>query len=190
MWAKRSRLTSQWTPAGFCKEKIFRLYTQGKERMNKLLDYRKNARTSPMHYIILALGLVFVFAAWTINPATDCVEYACPLWLRGLGGGLGALFGLGALGAIWKGFEYGSRVDVSRRALIWWEGYPPVEEHAISIDEIATIQLDQFSDNRKLNLLDPQGKRIHLSDECIPSQYEEWARLVSETFPHIVVKEK
>jgi len=158
--------------------------------MNKLFDYRRNARTSPMYYFTLALGLVFAFAAFTIDPATNCVEYPCPLWLRGLGGGLGALFALGALGALLKGFEYGSRVDVSRRALIWWEGYPPVEEHAISMDEIAAIQLDWFSDNRKLNLLDSQGKRIHLPDQCIPSQYEEWARLVSQTFPHIVVKEK
>lgn len=142
-----------------------------------------------MSYIILAMGLVFVFTAWTINPATDCVEYSCPLWLRGLGGGLGALFALGAASALWKGFEYGSRVDVTRRALIWREGYPPAEEHVISMDEVSVIEIDSFSDNTKLRLLDPQGKRIHLPDQCLPSQYEEWARLVSQTFPHIVVKE-
>jgi hypothetical protein len=143
-----------------------------------------------MYYVILAMGLVFVLTALTIDPAKNCVEYPCPLWLRGLGGGLGALFALGALGAIWKGFKYGSRVDVARHALIWWEGYPPVEENTISIDEISVIEIDSFSDNTKLRLFDSQGKRIYLPDQCIPSQYEEWARLVSQTFLHIKVTEK
>ena len=158
--------------------------------MNSLLDFRKNARTSPLHYVILTMGLLFVFGAIAIDPAKHCVEYPCPLWLRGVGGGIGALFAIGAFNALWKGFEWGSRVDVSRRALIWWEGVPPAQEHVIPADEISAIEIDLASDNTKIMLLGLRGERIHLSDQCIPSRYNEWARQVSQTFPHIKVNEK
>jgi hypothetical protein len=157
--------------------------------MNNLLDFRKNARTSPLHYLILAMGLIFVFGAFSIDPAKHCVEYSCPIWLRGLGGGIGGLFALGSFNALWRGFEWGSRVDISRRALIWWEGVPPVEERVIPADEISVIQIDSSSDNTKIMLLDPHGNRVHLPEQCIPFRYNEWARQVSQTFPHITVKE-
>lgn len=83
----------------------------------------------------------------------------------------------------------GSRVDISRRALIWWEGIPPVEERVIPADEISVIQIDLSSDNTKIMLLDPHGNRVRLPEQCIPFRYNEWARQVSQTFPHITVKE-
>ncbi len=158
--------------------------------MKSLLEYHQNARTSPLHYIILAMGLIFVFSAISIDPAKHCVEYPCPLWLRGLGGGIGALFALGAFNALLRGFEWGSRVDISRRELIWWEGVLPVQERVIPVDEINVIEIDSSFDDTKLSLFDSQGKRIHLSKQCIPSRYNEWAHQVSQMFPHITVKEK
>lgn len=158
--------------------------------MNNLLDFRKNARTSPLHYLILAMGLIFVFGTFSIDPAKHCVEYSCPIWLRGLGGGIGGLFALGSFNALWRGFEWGSRVDISRRALIWWEGVPPTQEHIIPVDEIDVIEIDSSFDDTKLMLFDRHGKRILLSEQCVPSRYDEWANQIHQKFPHIKVNKK
>ncbi len=157
---------------------------------NLNMEYHKTARTSPLFYILVVMGSIFVIGGVTLDPVKSCVEYACPLWLRGLAVGLGLLFGLGGLNAIIRNFQYGSRLDLERRALVWWEGVPPITENAILMDSVKAIVIDSSLDNNKVFLLDANEKHIPFSDQCIPHPYEKWADRVKQAFPHVTVREK
>lgn len=154
------------------------------------LNYRRSARTSPTFYVILSLGLIFALGTLAIDPAKHCVEYACPLWLRALGVGLGLLFSVGALNALLKDFQFGSRLDVEKRALVWWEGIPPIQEQAILMDRVKAVVIDSFSDNHRLYFLDVHGESIRISNQCIPTPYDQWAAEVKRLFPHVEIQEK
>ncbi|MFZ5821254.1 MAG: hypothetical protein ACOYYJ_15265 [Chloroflexota bacterium] len=158
--------------------------------MSVHLNYHRSARTSPTFYVILALGLIFALGTLALDPAKHCVEYACPLWLRALGVGLGLLFSVGALNAIMKDFQFGSRLDVEKRALVWWEGIPPVQEQAILMDRVKAVVIDSFSDNHRLYFLDVHGESIRISNQCIPTPYDQWAAEVKRLFPHVEIQEK
>jgi hypothetical protein len=151
------------------------------------MEYRKRARTSPVFYLILAMGAIFAASGLLIDPAKHCLEYSCPAWLRLLGSGIGALFAVGAFFAIVRDFRFGSRIERERGLLVWWEGYPPVEEKVIPASAIKTIVIKSDSDNRSVVILDSQGERIHLSDQCVPTPYHEWACTMKDAFPHIEV---
>lgn len=157
--------------------------------MSFLSEYKKSARSSLLFYTIFGMGILFVFSSVVVDPEQNCVEYPCPVWLRALIGGLGILFASGALIAIWRGFEYGSRIDTTRRVLVWWEGIPPVQEHIILADEIKIIQIDLSADD-SLELLDGKGQRILLSNSCIPFPHDKWVQSFQQAFPHIKVIEK
>jgi len=154
------------------------------------LNYHRSARNSPTFHIIMILGLIFTLGSLAIDPATHCVEYACPLWLRALGGGLGLLFFTGAAHAVVRNFQFGSRLDVEKRALVWWEGIPPVQEQALPMDQVKAVVIDSFSDNHRLYFLDVHGESIRISNQCIPTPYEQWAAEVRRLFPHVEIQEK
>lgn len=157
---------------------------------NSSMEYLKTARTSPLFYILIVMGSIFIIGGITLDPVKSCVEYACPLWLRGLVVGLGLLFGVGGLSAILRNFQYGSRLDMEKRTLTWWEGVPPIKENIILLDSVSAILVDSDSDSTTIHLLDSQGRHIHISNQCIPHPYETWAARVRELFPHITMRGK
>ncbi len=157
---------------------------------NSSMEYRKTARTSPLFYILIVMGSIFVIGGITLDPVKSCMEYPCPLWLRGLAIGLGLLFAVGGLSAVIRDFQYGSRLDVKKRALTWWEGVPPIKENIILMDSVSTILVDSDSDSATIHLLDSQGRHIHISNQCIPYPYATWASHIRELFPHITMQEK
>jgi hypothetical protein len=154
------------------------------------LAFEKRARTSPFFYLLLSMGLLFAVGSLLVDPVKHCVEYPCPIWLRSLIGGIGALFAVGAFSAIIRDFRFGSRLVPERSLLVWWEGYPPIKENTIAISVIKTIVLDSGSDNNPIILFDSQGKRIGISSQCIPTPYQEWAYKMKSVFPHIEVQDK
>lgn len=152
-------------------------------------EYRQQARTSPLFYLILVVGVIFTASGVAIDPSQSCVEYPCPFWLRALVTLIGILFATGAIFAIVRGFQYGSRVDVARGALVWWEGVPPIREHLIPLDKIARIEIDNDAED-SLGLFDAQGRRLKLSARCVPYPHGPWARRLVDAFPHIDVVEE
>lgn len=155
------------------------------------LEYQKRARTSTLFYLILTMGVIFAVGGFLIDPATNCVEYSCPAWLRLLASGVGVLFVVGALSSNVRDFRFGSRIMQERGLLIWWEGYPPVEEKVIPASDIKTIIVKSDSDSHHaIVLLDSRGERIHLSDRCIPSSYLEWTYKMKNVFPHIELRDE
>ena len=149
------------------------------------LSFNKPARRSPVVYLVLAVGLFFVFTVFSIKPGVHCVEYDCPRWLRGIALGLGSLFALGALAALVRNSEWGSRVDREARQLLWWVGVPPRKEHSFAIDRIAVVRVQTSGDSDSLLLRDDMGKRIGMPDSCVPAPFLEWAKAFTREFPHV-----
>jgi hypothetical protein len=152
---------------------------------NDILSFNRPARRSTMIYLVLAVGAIFAFTALSIDPKVHCVEYGCPGWLRGIAGSLGTLLALGALTALMKNSEWGSRVDRDARRLIWWVGPPPRKEHSVAIDEIAVVRVETKWDSDKIFIRDGAGKRIGIPEECVPAPFMLWAEVFMREFPHV-----
>jgi len=149
------------------------------------LSVRKTGRTSLMFYALAGVGTIFVIAAISLDPAQSCTEYPCPLWLRSVAGGLGALFGFGGLAAIVKNYQFGSRVDLDTGTLYWWECYPPIVERPIDLARIARIEIEPGSDQVPVRLFDQTGNRVPISAQCLPWPYHRWAERLKQRFPHL-----
>ncbi len=154
------------------------------------MAYRKSARNHYLHYLLMACGAVFAVLILLIEPSKHCIEYACPLWLRSLGIGLGALFALGAAYAIARDWQWGSRIDFEKKELIWWEGYAPVNERRIPVETIASIRIEDSTGDSVLSLRDANGARIPFPGECAPWPWLDWAKEVAAAFPHIKIEDK
>jgi hypothetical protein len=151
-------------------------------------DYRRSARTNALHYLILAMGIVFASMIVVIDPARHCGEASCPLSLRVLGSALGGLFALGAASALWRNFEWGSRIEDS--SLVWWIGPHPAAERSVAISEIAAVVVETWSDSEQLRLLDRNGQKIEIPDECLGPSLGDWADALARRFPHIAVERR
>lgn len=150
------------------------------------LEHRHSARGSPLHYLLVAMGALFVFAPLAITPATHCVEYPCPLWLRGFIFLLGAVFGGGALVAILRRIEWGSYVDQETGEIVWWHGRPGCMRMRIPIDRIGRIVVEG-GDSVSLRLTDIDGRRILLPSECVRPPIADWAAEIGRRYPAIEV---
>jgi hypothetical protein len=152
---------------------------------NDILSFNRPARRSTMIYLVLAVGTIFAFTALSIDPKVHCAEYGCPGWLRGIAGSLGTLLALGALAAVMKNSEWGSRVDRDARRLIWWVGAPPRKEHSVAIDEIAVVRVETKWDSDKIFIRDRAGKRIGMPEVCVPAPFMLWAEVFTREFPRV-----
>ena len=149
------------------------------------LAYAQTAHRSPIVYLMLASGLTFVVLGFSIDPVHQCADQKCPDWLRHSAVALGALFVLGAAVALAFRSRWGSRVDIRRRAIIWWNGTPSSREMVISVDDIAVVRVETKWDSDRLILRGRNGKRIMLPDICVPHPQVNWARKLTTLFPHI-----
>lgn len=143
------------------------------------------ARRSFTLFAVLAAGLVFVFTAFTIDPARDCVDYACPGWLRWLAFATGGVFAGSAALAMWRKCEWGSFIDPEARQIVWWHGTPPRREKSIPIDLIGVIRVETKWDSDRLILIDSSGRRMAMPAECAPHPLAEWGGSLARQFPHI-----
>jgi hypothetical protein len=142
------------------------------------LEYRRTARRHWMFYAATNAGLVLAIAAFRIDLA----------WVRATAITVGLILFFGGLLSIIRNWQVGSRVDFETHQLIWWEGYPPSDEHHISLERIRSIRLDDESGQRHLKLLDIDDQPIPFSSRCVPLQKETWARSLIANFPHITLR--
>ena len=141
-----------------------------------------------MLYAVMAAGLVLVFAAVAIDPARDCVDYDCPGWLRWPALGVGAVFAGGAALAMAQKAEWGSRIDIGARQLIWWNGAPPCRVRIVDLTRLAVVRVETRWDSDRLILKDVNGKTLHMPVECAPHPLATWAQTLVALFPHIRVE--
>lgn len=144
--------------------------------------YRQRARTTPLYYVLVAVGLLLMFTAFMGQSSQDSP------WIGRVVGGLGALFGLGALYALLRDWQVGSFVDPLRKTLQWWASYPPVQVQVIPLAELGRIRLSESSDGSTLTLFDRKGRRVSFPAECAPRPWVAWAAALQELDPAIDVQ--
>jgi len=145
------------------------------------------ARRSARFYLLIAAGALFLWAPLAVSPEVHCVEYPCPVWLRAVIFGLGALFGGGALLAVIRGIEWGSRLDESTGEIVWFHGPPGVAEHRIAVARIGRIEV-LGGDSVRLILHDAEGRPIPMPTECARPPTAEWAAEIGRRYPHIRIE--
>lgn len=151
----------------------------------ELREFQGNARRTWYFYPVLAIGALFLVAPLLIDPARDCTEYGCPMWLRGSMFVLGGLFFSGALYALIRNVEWGSQIDTANPAVIWWHGPAPANRHRIAIERVSVVRIESSSDADRLVLLDRDGNMIYFPTECVRPPPHLWASALARHFTHI-----
>lgn len=141
-------------------------------------------------YAVLAVGLVFVFAGATIEPARNCSEDGeCAPWLVPLAFWLGALASLlGAMGLI-RNPRRGSRINARTGELMWWNEVHASASGSLNLADVSIIRVDTSSDSASVQLLNGKGELMHFGGvDVVPWRLEAWARGVARLQPHIRVE--
>lgn len=141
-------------------------------------------------YAVLAVGLVFVFAGATIDPATNCDESGeCAPWLVPVAFWMGVIAALsGAIGLI-RNPRRGSRINARTGELMWWNEVHASASGSLNLADVSIIRVDNSSDSSTVNLLGGRGEILPFGGvEVVPWRLEEWARGVARLQPHIRVE--
>lgn len=156
---------------------------------NERLHYgNSRMRFNWVYYLILLVGIVFVYSFFAVDPAVHCVEYPCPAWLRAMILGLGLVFGLGVLIAMIRDHQSGSYLDPHAKEIVWWDSCPPLKYKKISIDDIKGIDVDTTGECDTVVLLLWGDREVSLPSHCIHTPYREWCRSVSSINSSIEVR--
>lgn len=147
------------------------------------LSYHRSARRRKRYYVLLVLGALLVALGSATGPSSGEAFGARLVPLV-----IGALMGVSALSALVFDWQVGSAVDLERRVLEWWVGYPPRRVRTIRLDDLARIHLDTGADSPRLTLFDVHGRRISFDSDCAPKPWENWAASLHQRFPHIHVE--
>lgn len=157
--------------------------------------YRRSARTDWRMWLLLAFGLVFLWAGSVIDPADNCSDDGreCAPWLVPLAQVFGALVALGAGLNMLANPNRGSFIDPATGELVWWQGRigrSGGDEGRIHPSQIAKVRIVRQEDSDgEVHLYDRAGARLFwLDQEVIPWPYERWAGRLKARWPHIVVE--
>jgi len=155
-----------------------------------VLIHQTSGRRDFKLYAVLAVGLVFVFAGATIEPARNCSEDGeCAPWLVPLAFWLGALASLlGAMGLI-RNPRRGSRINARTGELMWWNEVHASASGSLNLADVSVIRVDTSSDSASVQLLNGKGEVMHFGGvDVVPWRLEAWARGVAKLQPHILVE--
>ena len=103
---------------------------------------------------------------------------------------MGSVFMLGGFVAIIYNWQWGSKVDLEKGSLFWWESFPPIKEKEIPLQEISCIRVEQNLDSPRITLLDKNLLPLPFSSQCVPYPYAEWAEELKKIAPHIKIEIK
>lgn len=156
-----------------------------------MLEHAQTSRRDFRSYALLTLGLVFVWAAATVSPASNCDESGrgCAPWLVPLAGLLGLLACAGGVALLLRNHRWGSRVDQRTGQLQWWDTRQSSTSHHVALDDIVRIELRTNTDSSDaLFFYDAHGARLPIpKDDVFPHPSEPWARALVARCPHIVL---
>lgn len=141
-------------------------------------------------YAVLAVGLVFVYAGATIDPATNCDEGGeCAPWLVPVAFWMGVIASLSSLIGIIRDPRRGGRINARTGELEWWNEIHVSASGKLNLADVSVIRVDTSSDSSTVKLLDAQGRMLTFAGvEVLPGRLEEWARGVAKMQPHIRVE--
>lgn len=141
-------------------------------------------------YAILAIGLVFIFAGATIDPATNCDDSGeCAPWLVPVAFWMGVLASMAGLMGLIRNPRRGSRINARTGELMWWNEIHTSASGSLNLADVSVIRVDTSSDSSTVKLLGGQGELLPFGGvEVVPWRLEEWARGVARLQPHIRVE--
>lgn len=158
--------------------------------------YQRSARTTVTVWLMLAGGLLFLYAGLTIDPQSNCSESGeCAPWLVPVAAGIGILLTAAMLGQLWANPNRGSMIDPQTGDLIWWQNRTrlhPGDEGRIAPADISRLRIQRHSEGADdVHLYDREGARqFYFDGEVIPSPYEKWAEALIAQYPHIVFEDR
>ena len=157
-------------------------------------SYRRSARTDVRMWMLLVVGLVFLWTGMVVDPADNCSADGreCAPWLVPLAQGFGALIALGAGLNMLANPNRGSLIDPATGDLLWWKGRigsSGGDEGRIHPSQISRLRIVRQDDSDDaVHLYDQTGERLFWFDEeVIPWPYDRWADRLAAQWPHIVV---
>lgn len=141
-------------------------------------------------YAVLAVGLVFVFAGATVDPATNCDDSGeCAPWLVPVAFWMGVLASLSGMVGLIRDFGRGSRINARTGELMWWNEVHASASGSLNLADVSIIRVDTSSDSSTVKLLGQKGELLPFGGtEVVPWKLEEWARGVAKLQPHIRVE--
>lgn len=155
-------------------------------------SFERSARTDFRVWALLIVGLIFVYAGYSIDPRDNCDESGnCAPWLVPVAAIMGLAATAGGLGQLWANPRRGSRIDPQRGELIWWNGRTTRSEGdggQIAFDRIARIDLGQNREDGHVSLYDQDGERQpYFDQEVIPWPADKWVDHLRHCSPHLIV---
>lgn len=158
----------------------------------KKLEYNISARRDIRTWMILLVGLGFLAAGATVDPAANCDESGrqCAPWLIPVAFWMGVVGTSMGLGLLAFNRKRGSRLDFAQRRLFWWDSAVSGDTHSIALDDVARIRVQQVSESDdRIFFYGHDGELMRFPDErAIPYDMERWARDLAVHFPHISVE--
>jgi hypothetical protein len=153
------------------------------------LCYEVTARRDWLLWVLLLSALVFAYAGWTVDPASNCSEDGseCAPWLVYVAKFMGTLLSVRFVIALLRNPSRGSRIDPQTGELIWW--HASHIKGRIHPTAIGVIRVRRNSDGEVLSLYSLRGEQqFGFTDSVVPKPIERWARTMSERWPHIVIE--
>ena len=158
----------------------------------KKLQYSTSARRDIRTWMILLVGLGFLAAGATVDPATNCDASgrSCAPWLIPVAFWMGVVGTSMGLGLLAFNRRWGSRLDLAQRRLSWWDSAVSGDPHHISLDDVARIKVQKGGESSdRMFFYDRTNHLIRFPEERgVPYDAERWARDLAMLYPHIVVE--
>lgn len=160
------------------------------------MTYSRSARGDLRIWAMALIGLVFVYAGSTIDPASNCSSDGdCAPWLVPVAKWLGVAFALSGLCLLAANPRRGSMIDPDTGDLVWWQrrvGSASGDGARIHPSRISLIRIVRDSDSAdQVHLYDRDGVRQPFFDsEVVPWPQDRWVERLRSDWPHIRVEVK
>jgi len=159
-----------------------------------VVHFEVSARRDWRWWILLAFGIAFAFAGFTVDPLSNCSEDGeCAPILVPIAAGMGLLALIGALAKLKANPSRGSTLDLASGELAWWQGRTANftgDCGHINAAQISRIAIHRETDSAdSFHAYDMSKKRIaFLGEEVLPWPPEKWAAQLIAAFPHIALE--
>lgn len=154
------------------------------------LEYSTSARRDSLIYLALLFGFAFLWVALA-DPANNCGASGreCAPWATTAFLCMGLILTATAVACLIANPKRGSRLNLARRRLFWWET-DISKKQSISLDDLARIKVRLWSDSSdQIFFYGRDGGLLPVPNEGIfPCEPLEWAQGLANLFPHVEVE--
>lgn len=152
--------------------------------------FERSARRGLTAWAMLLVGMIFVMAAYTVDPLKNCDESGdCAPWLVPVAGIIGWGATAMALGLLLANPSRGHAIEASSGDLVWWKNRTARSQGdtgRMHPSRIASIRVDLRGENDSVSLYGEDGERLaYFDEELVPWPYDRWAERFQRAYPHI-----